>query len=125
MKPFCEVIVQDILPALRALMAKELMSTHNLTQQEVAKKLGISQAAVSQYRREMRGFKIKLLQKDKEIMDSVEKLATRIASEDVDTIGASDECCLICKSIRNKKLICELHMEAAPNFEGCKTCFKC
>ena len=123
MKPFCEVIVQDILPALRALIAKELMSTHNLTQQEVAKKLGISQAAVSQYRREMRGFKIKLLQKDKEVMDNIEKLAARIASDDVDTVGASDQCCLICKALRNKKLICELHMEAAPNFEGCKTCF--
>lgn len=125
MKPFCEVIVQDILPALRALISKELMTTHNMTQQEVAKKLGISQAAVSQYRREMRGFKIKLLQKDKEVMESIEKLASRISSDDVSTMEASDECCLICKAVRNKKLICELHVEAAPNFEGCKACFKC
>ena len=93
MKPFCEVIVQDILPALRALIAKELMTTHKMTQQEVAKKLGISQAAVSQYRREMRGFKIKLLQKDKEILENIEDIAARISSGDLDTISASEECC--------------------------------
>ncbi len=101
------------------------MTTHKMTQQEVAKKLGISQAAVSQYRREMRGFKIKILQKDKEILENIEDVAARISSGDLDTVSASEECCLICKAIRNKKLICELHIEAAPNFEGCKTCFKC
>ena len=124
MKPFCEIIVQEILPALRALIAKELLETHKLTQQEVAKKLGISQAAVSQYRREMRGFKTKLLEKDKEVIKNIEDLAAKIASDDVDTISSTDQCCLICKTVRNKKLICELHTEASPNFEGCKACFQ-
>ena len=124
MKPFCEIIVQDILPAIRALIAKELINNHSMTQQEVAKKLGVSQAAVSQYRREMRGFKVKILQKDKTVIESIEDLASRLASGDLDSVTASEQCCLICKTLRNKKLICELHMEAAPNFENCKFCLQ-
>jgi len=122
MKPFCEIVVQDVLPAIRALMAKELMIVHKLTQQEVATKLGVSQAAVSQYRRELRGFKVKILENDKTVIDSINDLTKRLATGELNNVTASEECCLICRAIRNKKLICELHMEAAPNFENCKMC---
>ena len=71
MKPFCEIIVQMILPGIRALVAKELMETHGLTQEQTADKLGVSQAAVSQYRRELRGSRIKLLQRDKKVMTQI------------------------------------------------------
>jgi hypothetical protein len=38
MKPFCEIIVANILPAIRAVVAKELIEEYGLNQTEVSKK---------------------------------------------------------------------------------------
>lgn len=50
----CEIISQEFLPVLRAVMAKELAAC-GLSQKEIAESLGISQPAVSQYLRDLRG----------------------------------------------------------------------
>ena len=55
MKTVCEIVAQDILPILRAAIAKELISSYNLNQGEAAKLLDVSQPAVSQYLRQLRG----------------------------------------------------------------------
>ena len=82
MKPYCEIVVQVVLPGVRALVAKELMQTHKMTQQQTSQKLGVSQAAVSQYTREIRGYKIRILEKDQVVMKEVANIASRIASDD-------------------------------------------
>ena len=45
----CETISKHVLPFFRALVAKELVSTYHLTQVDAAKKIGTTQAAISQY----------------------------------------------------------------------------
>ncbi len=50
----CETAGKYILPIFRSLVAKELVSTHHLIQIEAAKKLGSTQAAISQYVRAKR-----------------------------------------------------------------------
>ncbi len=110
MKPFCETIVQIILPAVRALIAKELMEKHKLTQQEVATKIGVSQAAISQYRRDVRGFKVKFLQKDKEVINYIDDLSSKIVSSNLSFVELHEEFCNLCKLIRKKKIICEAHI---------------
>jgi predicted transcriptional regulator len=45
----CESIGKFVLPVYRSLVAKELISTYQLTQVEAAKKLKTTQAAISQY----------------------------------------------------------------------------
>jgi predicted transcriptional regulator len=45
----CETIGKYVLPVFRALVAKELVTTHHLTQSDAAKKIGTTQAAISQY----------------------------------------------------------------------------
>jgi len=54
MRFFCDVISNKILPVVRAEISRELINRYGLTQIEVAKKLGITQAAVSQYISRMR-----------------------------------------------------------------------
>ena len=49
MKTPCELVVSKILPSLRASVVKELSGKHGMKQSEIAKKLGITQASVSQY----------------------------------------------------------------------------
>ena len=54
----CESVARHILPVYRSFVAKELILKHNLTQIEAAKKLGTTQAAVSQYVNSKRGVKV-------------------------------------------------------------------
>lgn len=124
MKPYCEIAVQDVLPGIRALIAKDLMERHKLTQDKVAEKLGVSQAAISQYYRAIRGSKTEFLEKDEEVNKAIQKLAGRIASEELNYISASEELCGICKLIRKKKLICEMHRKHSENLKDCKRCME-
>lgn len=108
MKPFCEIIVQNVLPTVRALVAKGLIENHRLTQEAVAIKLGTTQPAVSQYIRDLRGSKIKTIEKDDEIIKEIEGISNRIASGELNSFSATKEFCGICKNIRTKKLICNI-----------------
>ncbi len=51
----CEIFVSKLLPCIRAIIAKTLIEKHKLTQQEVASKLYVTQGAVSQYVKNVRG----------------------------------------------------------------------
>lgn len=125
MKPFCEIIVSSILPALRALITKELMQTYNFNQTEISKKLGITQPAISQYRRELRGQRVKLLQSNKEIMNLVQSLSYDIATSSTTAAQMHEKFCTICKKVRKEKIICQLHESVYPALAPCKTCFVC
>jgi predicted transcriptional regulator len=57
MDPQCEVIGKYVLPIFRSMLAKELVQKYNLSQTQTAKKLGTTQAAVSQYLSSKRAYK--------------------------------------------------------------------
>ncbi len=57
MDPQCEIIGKYVLPIFRSQLAKELVQKYHLSQTEAAKKLGTTQAAVSQYLSSKRAFK--------------------------------------------------------------------
>ena len=122
MKPFCEVIVTTILPAIRSLITKELLSSYHLTQKEAADLLGLTQPAISQYYRESRGFKVKLLEKQPEIMKMINTLTKDIAAERLNAKEVQSRFCSICKSVRESKAICRLHEEIYPSIIPCYEC---
>jgi predicted transcriptional regulator len=104
MKIACETFATDILPKLRALIAKNLLDIHKLNQQEAAKRLFTSQSAISQYYRSLRGSKTKLLQKDKDIENEIEKLSQKLA-KGLNKEEFVNELCNLCKLIRKKEII--------------------
>lgn len=57
MDPQCEIIGKYVLPIFRSMLAKELVQKYKLSQTEAAKKLGTTQAAVSQYLSSKRAYK--------------------------------------------------------------------
>ncbi len=122
MKPYCEIVSQEILPAFRALIAKELMENHKMTQGKVAEKLGVSQAAVSQYYRSVRGSKTDLLANDKEVKQEIKRMAGRIASGELNYITGLEQLCNICKLVRKRKLICEMHKKHSKELKSCELC---
>ena len=123
MKPYCETIVQVVLPTIRALIAKELIDKYKFTQQDAASKLGLTQSAISQYLRNLRGSKIKILEKDKEINKQIEKFANRIASGELNSSNTLIPFCNICKNIRKSKILCKIHKKAFPELKNCNICF--
>ncbi len=120
MKIFCEVMVQDILPATRALLAKELIEKYKMTQQGVALRLGVSQGAISQYLRSVRGQNVKQITNDKKIMDTVHALAARVASTNEKTLPVMtiyDEICELCRNeVRSRSAKSN---KATPGTEKC------
>lgn len=118
MKPPCELIVWYVLPTIRAELAKELIKL-GLSQKEVSEKLGITQAAVSQYVKDKRGKGIPV---NKQIRNSIKKLAIDIAEGDSrkDIIPGL---CMICSIVKSSGSLCDLHKEEDSNLEGCDVCF--
>ena len=97
----CETTVKYLLPAFRAMIAKELISKHKFSQVKAAEKLGITQAAISQYIYEKRGGKsIHKIIKSPEIKKEAENLAEKIAEEEIDKDGVTQKICKLCNMIR-------------------------
>ncbi|MEA1984641.1 MAG: helix-turn-helix domain-containing protein [Euryarchaeota archaeon] len=75
MKTTCEIMVQKVLPSIRAELARIMMCEHGCTQQEVAEVLGLSRAAVSQYVSEKRGAEVAF---SEETQDEIGKFASEL-----------------------------------------------
>jgi predicted transcriptional regulator len=117
-KHYAEIVVQDVLPAVRALVAKQLVEKHKLTQQAAAEKIGVTQAAVSQYNRELRGWKVGFLSKDAVVMGEVTSLSGIVAQSGLHSKEALAQLSAICKMVK------ERHFSAAeelyPGLELCE-----
>jgi predicted transcriptional regulator len=75
----CESVARYILPLYRAFVAKELIEKYGYTQVKAAKKLGTTQAAISQYLSHKRGRKG--IPNYEEIAPDVQEAATKVAAE--------------------------------------------
>jgi predicted transcriptional regulator len=122
MKPFCEVVVTSILPAIRSLITRELLTTYKLTQKETAELLGLTQPAISQYNRESRGYKVKLLEKQPKIVEMIDELTKKINSGKLNPRELQTQFCRVCKTIRKNRIICSLHEEIYPSIAPCSEC---
>jgi len=124
MKPFCEIIVSDVLPGIRVILSTELSEVHGLTQVQISRKLGMTQPAISQYMRDRRGKNIDILSSNGKIMNSLKDLAKDIAEGDLDSTYIHKRICDICKSIREEGIICKLHEDSCPSLTHCDICLK-
>ncbi|MEW6592239.1 MAG: hypothetical protein AB1305_00910 [Candidatus Hadarchaeota archaeon] len=123
MRPPCEVVVKDVLPAVRAILVRELTERHEMNQVEVARRLGITQPAVSHYLRMARGARQK-----SPVLKSLEKrmgeFADEISNENLNHKQIIESYCGICRSLSRKQILCLLHFKSAPYLqrEGCSVC---
>jgi predicted transcriptional regulator len=120
----CEVAVKCVLPVVRAMLAKELMAKYQLKQTEVAEMLRVSQPAISLYSRKIRGRAIDL-ENDENIGNLVRNMARALAGNKLSRRDLIPKYCEICKTIRAKGLLCELHRTFDPtiNIEKCELCY--
>ena len=122
MKPFCEIVAFEILPAVRAMVARELVIKHRLSQRRAALLLGVSQPAISQYKRDLRGFKTELFNKNPGLKAMVGRIAEGMASGEIKDFQATLSFCELCKEIRFSGAGCELHGRRDRSRSQCSLC---
>jgi len=125
MRPPCEPIVQYVLPAFRCLVAKELVERYNLSQVEVADKLGTTQAAISQYFSSKRGEKrMRVVQSVPKIRSVAKMLAKDIAAGRASADDAMVHFCRLCMFLRKQGLVCDLHKGMVSEEGVCDLCMQ-
>lgn len=105
MKLLCESFVKEVLPAVRSLVAKDLLEKHGLTQKEAARRLEMTQPAISQYKNRLRGRKVKRLEDSKTISNKIKVLAEQVAREEVEKKEYDERLCEICREAREESLL--------------------
>ena len=96
MKITCEIFVWEVLLVIRKEFTKSLIKNHSLTQWKIAKKLGLTEAAISRYIADERGKRKKL---NKEIHESTSRICNG------NNITVVEETCRICNIYKTNNLI--------------------
>jgi len=118
MKIPCEIVVWYVLPTIRKDIARELVENHKMSQTEVAKRFGVTGAAISQYLKRKRGENMVLQEgpDNAEYMEAIQESAARIATG---TTDFADEVCGMCKLVKKIGILAQIYREhtglEAPN----------
>ncbi len=105
------------------MVSKRLTQNYNLTQQQVALRLGVTQASVSNYARKARGTMLNL-EVDPNLARAADQVAQVLSSEKPDQREALRMMTEVCDYIRFNHVMCKLHENLDPEFktEGCAAC---
>lgn len=117
MRSYCEVVVTSVLPAIRSIITRDLIERHKLTQEEAADLLGLTQPAISQYRKEARGVKVRVLEKNQELMKMLDSLTIDILNRNINERSIGMKICNICKKIKDDGLLMKIRKDSLSNHE--------
>jgi predicted transcriptional regulator len=104
----CEVGVKTILPAVKAIMARNIVENHGFKEKETATLLGLSQSAVSRYMTRDRGNNLNEIENTVEVKLLIDQMVTYVVKEPSKKIEVMELFCQTCKAIREKGLMCSL-----------------
>jgi predicted transcriptional regulator len=121
----CEVAVKSVVPAVRALMAHELLERHDLNQGQVAEILGISQSAVSKYSNKVRGYIVEI-DNVENVHPLIDDMITMLMSREYARAELVNLFCKVCKVVRKTGLVCQFCKKAEPSLkiEECSFCLE-
>lgn len=115
-----EIEVRYIIPAIRGKLAASLVKDKGFSQKKVAGMLGLSEAAVSQYRHAKRGTAAAF---SKDILKEIKHSADKIAEEEGNHRRLMAEIGRLCNLPAVKHLICDLHRKQSKDLKDCTICF--
>ncbi|OGI14771.1 hypothetical protein A3K63_02760 [Candidatus Micrarchaeota archaeon RBG_16_49_10] len=104
MKLYCEIVNDDILPAVRSIIARELLTTYKLKQMEAAKLMHLSQPAISNYSKQSRGKKVSVIEKNAEVMAMVDDLTKKIVDWQISEKQIYIDLCKIINRIKDTEI---------------------
>ena len=105
------------------MVARELMIEYGMKQDLVAERLGVTQAAISKYRQQVRGAAVQL-ESSQEVRNMTQDIAATVA-QDPNPIEVSKKLCQACTDIRALGLMCETcrKVDESWDVEHCTICF--
>jgi predicted transcriptional regulator len=121
MRPPCEIVVNKVLPHIRADIVKILTQEYHMKQIEVSKRLGITQASVSQYLSSSRGGDKEFHKLFPEMENHAKDIAERIAIGDTKDAQVA-LICSMCNKMREDEKFCDYH-KGYLDLESCGICF--
>lgn len=105
------------------MIARELIDEYAMKQEQVAAKLGVTQAAVSKYRHQIRGEAVEL--ENAMEVQAMSKEIAQVLSKSSDPVAISQRFAQACTDIRALGLMCETCHKVDPTWdvEHCTICF--
>ncbi|HEY7756986.1 MAG TPA: helix-turn-helix domain-containing protein [Nitrososphaeraceae archaeon] len=121
-----EIESKLLIPAVRAILSKELVIEKGLKEEEVARMLGITQAAVSNYLRGTRGDNelISKLMSLSEIMSMIKEIGDDLSTNRAYTAKTLSKFIALCNYMRFSLIICDAHHSLERNIDE-KVCEQC
>ncbi|MGI0024047.1 MAG: transcriptional regulator [Nitrososphaera sp.] len=121
-----EIEAKSLIPAVRAILAKKLIKEYSLKEEDVAKVLGITQAAVSNYVRGTRGDieLISKLESVREVMRMVDDITEDLSTNKAYTPSTLAKFVGLCNYMRYTLIICDVHHSIESNIDEqiCEQC---
>ncbi len=115
-----EIEVRYIIPAVRGKLAHVLIEEAKVSQKEVAKLLGLTEGAISQYVHGKRGNEVVF---SESVMDEIRKSARLIVKGKGNRKDVLTEILRICKLATVKQILCDIHRKRSKGLETCTICF--
>jgi predicted transcriptional regulator len=121
-----EIEAKSLIPAIRSILAQKLTKEYLLKEDDVAKVLGVTQAAVSNYVRGIRGDTqlVAKLESVDEIMRMVEDIARDLAANKTYSPSTMAKFVQLCNYMRYTLIICDVHHSMESNIDE-KICEQC
>ena len=121
-----EIEAKSLITAVRAILAKKLIREYSLKEEDVAKDLGITQAAVSNYVRGTRGDTelISKLESVREVMRMIDDIAKDLSTNKAYTPSTLAKFVGLCNYMRYTLIICDVHHSIEPNIDE-QVCEQC
>ena len=121
-----EIEAKSLIPAVRAILAKKLIKEYSLKEEDVAKVLGITQAAVSNYVRGTRGDLelISKLESVREVMRMIDDIGRDLSTNKAYTPSTLAKFIGLCNYMRYTLIICDVHHSIESNIDEqiCEQC---
>ena len=121
-----EIEAKSLIPAVRAILAQKLIKEYSLKEEDVAKVLGITQAAISNYVRGTRGDMelISKLESVREVMRMIYDIARDLSTNKAYTPSTLAKFVGLCNYMRYTLLICDVHHSIESNIDEqiCEQC---
>ena len=121
-----EIEAKSLIPAVRAILAKKLIREYSLKEEDVARVLGITQAAVSNYVRGTRGDVglISKLESVAEVMRMIDDIAKDLSTNKAYTPSTLAKFIGLCNYMRYTLIICDVHHSIESNIDE-QVCEQC
>jgi uncharacterized protein len=121
-----EIEAKSLIPAIRSILTQKLNKDYSFKEEDIAKVLGVTQAAVSNYMRGTRGDTqlVAKLASHSEVMSMVEDIARDVAANKAYSPSTMAKFVQLCNYMRYTFIICDVHHSIESNIDE-KICEQC